>query len=153
MVCRWSLMVAASVGPVAALRGLLVDSFVYFHHLQVRWMPASGNRPHCRLPVRYAAFIFCFYIIISPYNKQIILIIPNAADRISITLAMKGSNNITVIVVQVLAPGIRCAILRRTPQEAELANVIEDPILSITEACWNGCESTFVGCTGIRVIP
>jgi len=33
--------------PAAAVRDLLVLIFAYHHRLQVWWMPASENSPHC----------------------------------------------------------------------------------------------------------
>jgi hypothetical protein len=46
--------IAPNAPPAAAVRVLLILVFAYLYHLQVWLMPASGNRPHCRLTACYA---------------------------------------------------------------------------------------------------
>jgi hypothetical protein len=50
----------ANASPAAAVRGLLVVSFLILYRLYVCRMPASGNRPHCSADGSLVAVDFNF---------------------------------------------------------------------------------------------
>src|SRR5690606_36799298 len=91
----------------------------------------------------------------APYAKQSnsqSVVIPQATAREHELLTAVAPAYTAERVVHVPAPGVIGTDLSSTPPDTAVANAVERPI-AVTVATRKGCEASFVGCSGVGVIP